>query len=103
LERKIVTEVPGLFEKTKEEIIFWEKNLMNLNFRPFLDCKLTIFQVNPSQSTDHDLDPRVVKDLYIVHRNLSYALHATRINHKLFKFLLFFISRERFSSVLLST
>jgi hypothetical protein len=33
-DRKIVTDVPALFEKAKEEILFWNENLVGLNFRP---------------------------------------------------------------------
>jgi hypothetical protein len=32
--------------------------------------------------TDHDLDPRVVQDIYNVHRNLTYAEQATDSNER---------------------
>jgi len=32
--------------------------------------------------TDHDLDPAVVKDLFYVHRNLTYAERATDSNER---------------------
>ncbi len=135
-DRKIVTDFPELFEKAKEEILFWNENLINLNFRPFLEkdpicmgwvdasdyavggvlarlkpgggaptpvtmdnwvldgagvlpkirncarVQVDDFPSKPKLVTDHDLDPRGVKDLYIVHRNLSYAERAVDSNER---------------------
>jgi hypothetical protein len=135
-EKKIVTEFPGLFEKAKEEITFWKKNLKHLNFRTFTEkdpmcmgwvdasdyavggilarllpggrgpmpvtmdnwvldgagalprirncARLQVdgFPSTPKLVTDHDLDPRVVKDLYVVHRNLTYEERAVDSNER---------------------
>jgi hypothetical protein len=40
------------------------------------------FPSTPKLVTDHDLDPRVVKDLYVVHRNLTYEERAVDSNER---------------------
>jgi hypothetical protein len=134
-ESKITSEFPGLFEKGKEELVYWKANIHKLNFRLFkepdphclgwvdasdyavggyLACiaaggcmpmpvtldnwvldgagvlpkvrNCASLQVDgikmPVRITDHDLDPAVVKDLFYVHRNLTYAERATDSNER---------------------
>ena len=134
-EAEICSDFPALFEKGKEELKYWLKNIQNLNFRPFLEpdpncmgwvdasdhavggylalispggctpmpvtldnwvldgagvlpkirncARLQVDGFNvPTRVTNHDLDPVVVQDLYVVHRNLTYAEKATDSNER---------------------
>jgi len=44
--------------------------------------QVDVFTKEPQRITDHDLDPNVVEDLYIVHRNLTYTEKAVDSNER---------------------
>jgi hypothetical protein len=44
--------------------------------------QVDVFPKEPQRITDHNLDPNVVEDMYIVHRNLNYAEKAVDSNER---------------------
>jgi hypothetical protein len=135
-DRKIVSDYLPLFDKAKQELIFWKTEVTALNFRLFKEptpscvgwvdasdhaiggvlaelnstgtrqatvtmdnwvldgagvlpyirnaVKMQVdgFPTRPRIVTDHDLDPDTVKNLYLVHRNLTYAEQAMDSNER---------------------